>query len=884
MIKLNGRTDRQDKVHAELPREHPARIDEATAPRPVGTEWGIVEADIPAAGRKSRTLAEAALDLGMIGLTAAAALLLITAAITGNPVLGFAAAFVLGGGSVDLISRLLRRARKRRPAAATDSQSAPASGPDIEALTDDLWEAREQLEQLGGIIQASGDVVLQRDKTGLIIGVNESFIRLFGISEDEVIGRKLLDVIRLDDGHPLSTDEEGRERSYLLPVRDVPVETAQGTRWFSWTETCLKDEGDQSVIHCIGRDVTDRKATEAALSVARDMAEAASEAKSRFLAMVSHEIRTPLNGILGMINLLQQTSLSSEQQTYARAIETSGDALLLLINDLLDFSKIEAGRIDLMPEAANIGELVEALAELLAPRAQAKGIELAAYIDPDLPPSLRVDAARLRQVLFNLAGNGIKFTAEGGVAIEVFRVRAADEGQRVGVLFQIRDTGIGIDPQDGDRIFREFEQAEPGPARSFGGTGLGLAISRRLVHLMGGEIRLESALGAGACFSFLIRLDTEHETADPSGTVPGTAAAPTIPVPSFSFAPGPGAGARAHQQMLIEALLSRQDDPLDMRPDGTAGPGLSVAADMAGASEEAKVDEGASADTPPSTPLPQAQGGELAGRRIVLVSHALIEGPLILRRLFERGADVRLLTQQQVEADLMGGPPADVVLVDAAVGDPIAMIERIRAMTSTPVGIVIDPLQRPQLAEFSDAGYGAYMVKPVRSSSLVLTVRTLLGEAIFSPQDERPDMHSEPKPTARPGCHVLLCDDNEINVLLGRGLLERQGHSVSVAVDGRHAVAAYEEAVRSGRAFDIVLMDLHMPEMDGFEATRRIRSLDIPDTAHHPLIIALTADVMPATRESCEGGLFDDWASKPLQPDHLASLLAKHMDARERAG
>src|SRR5207302_3434007 len=251
---------------------------------------------------------------------------------------------------------------------------------------------------------------------------------------------------------------------------------------------------------------------------ARNQAEAASRAKSRFLAMVSHEVRTPLNGIIGMADLLLDTALTPEQTTYAKAVKSSGDTLLSLIEEILDFSKIEAGRLDLEPRAFDLPALIEETIELVAPRAQAKQLEIASYVEDGLPRHVVGDAARLRQVLLNLAGNAIKFTERGGIALIVEPGTAPDE-----IRFLVRDSGIGIAPQEQARIFLEFEQADSGAARRFQGTGLGLAISKRIIERMGRRIGVDSTPGAGSTFQVAVPLPRSPAENEPAFAPPDLA-------------------------------------------------------------------------------------------------------------------------------------------------------------------------------------------------------------------------------------------------------------------------------------------------------------------------------------------------------------------------
>ena len=318
-----------------------------------------------------------------------------------------------------------------------------------EALADRNWELKEAEERARSLFESQGDLIVLRDADGRITFVNDAYCELAQQPRER------------PDRQPLRA---GRARAGRRPrsrrngtrIHDQKIASPLGPRWIAWREGLVRsDAGQPAEMQCVGRDVTDRAETERALGEARDQADAANRAKSRFLAMASHEIRTPLNGIIGMSGLLLDTPLTPEQTTYAKAVKTSGDALLSLIEELLDYSKIEAGKIDLEQRPFALAALIEDITELLAPRAQARKLEIAAYVDERLPMEVVGDAARLRQVLLNLAGNAIKFTSTGGVALIVEPGIWPNE-----ISFLVRDTGIGIAPEAQQRIFREFEQAD----------------------------------------------------------------------------------------------------------------------------------------------------------------------------------------------------------------------------------------------------------------------------------------------------------------------------------------------------------------------------------------------------------------------------------------
>ena len=363
-----------------------------------------------------------------------------------------------------------------------------------EALADSTWELKEAEARATSLLEAQGDVIVRRDKDGRITYANDAYCALAGLPREALLGSTA----------GLPSIQHGRDS--VLPdgthLHDQQITTPTGPRWLAWRDVVVwAEQAECAEVQSVGRDVTDRMEAEQALGDARDAAEAASRAKSRFLAMVSHEIRTPLNGILGMAQLLDDTQLTPEQATYVRATRTSGEALLSLIEEILDFSKIEAGKLELAAEPLSLTVLIEDVVELMSPRAQAKGLEIAADVDERLPERVLGDVTRLRQVLLNLAGNAIKFTETGGVSVVV--EAGAEDGE---IAFAVRDTGIGIAADQQARIFHEFEQAESGSNRKFGGTGLGLAISRRIVERMGGRIEVESVPGRGSTFRAFIPL------------------------------------------------------------------------------------------------------------------------------------------------------------------------------------------------------------------------------------------------------------------------------------------------------------------------------------------------------------------------------------------
>ena len=419
---------------------------------------------------------------------------------------GLVVPMVLGG--VALLGMLalwhaLTSERRRTRALEAEAECLKAQGHKLEASLATLSTLNARLHEsetrFKGLVDAQGDAILRRTPEGRLTYANDSFYQLFGLKPQEALGRSFA-----PEAHPdcqTARFGSGLETGKARVRYDENLRTAFGWRWIAWEDYAIRDtEGLLVEIQSVGRDITERKALEDALTEARDNAEAASRAKSGFLATMSHEIRTPMNGVLGMARLLLETHLGPEQRTYAHAIRQSGESLLALIEKILDFSKIESGTMRLDEDDVALRPLVEGVVELLSPRAHAKDIEIVAVVASNAPAVIRTDEDRLRQILINLIGNAVKFTEKGGVHVDV---TIEHRGRRY-LRFEVRDTGVGVPREKRGAIFQEFVQADSTHSRRFGGTGLGLAISRRLVEAMDGTIAVEAAPGGGSIFRFSI--------------------------------------------------------------------------------------------------------------------------------------------------------------------------------------------------------------------------------------------------------------------------------------------------------------------------------------------------------------------------------------------
>ena len=631
-----------------------------------------------------------------------------------------------------------------------------------------------------------------------IVQCNRTFAREVGQTTDRLMGRLVFELFA-GESHDLLRDAlETVDETH--DVRDVELRLLRPSGPpvdVSMHVATVVDEEALSYVRMTLRDITARKRADqellkSALDLkrAKEAAETASRAKSEFLANVSHEVRTPLMGVIGTAELLASTNLTPVQRDHLHVIDESAEALLAILNDILDFSKIEAGKIELEQWSLCLRDHLDSILRSLASRVGEKALELICDVSADVPDMLIGDAGRLRQILFNLVGNAIKFTDDGDVAVSVRRQEST--GEHVTLLFEVSDTGIGIPEDKQEAIFHEFVQADASTTRRYGGTGLGLAIASRLVRAMGGQISLSSRVGQGSAFRFTIRfgLDAVTERA-PASRASALTGLRTLLVDDH-----------ATNRRVLSEMVRRW--------------GLRV-------------------------------------HTVASVESALDH----LRQAARQGDPVRLVLSDLHMPDADGFDLAFAVKRDPTLGGPTTIL-----LTSG--GRVDDQ------ARLRNAGVAACVLKPVRHSELLDAIQSVMGAA---PASARSSTVEEPTPPLKP-LRVLVAEDSLANQRLAVGMLEKGKHTVTVVSTGAAAVAAF-----MAEPFDVVLMDLQMPEMDGFEALRAIRRREDETKASPIRIVALTARASPKDEERCMATGFDGYLTKPFRSRHLFEAIAASLPA-----
>lgn len=642
-------------------------------------------------------------------------------------------------------------------------------------------EITRQKNYFQALIENSPTAVVLLDKKQRITHSNAAFEDLYGYSSVSIVGKNIDKLITTEETKEEAaqlTEKVSKHRVHEISKRMRKDGSLVDVELFGVPLFVDEEQVGSLVIY---HDIS-------TLIKAKKAAEEANRSKSEFLANMSHEIRTPMNGIIGMLDIALDTALSAEQKEYLTIAQQSAEALLTLLNDILDYSKIEAKKLDIEIIEFDLRNVIEDVASTIANRAEEKKIELVALVPSDLSTKLLGDPGRLRQILFNLVGNAIKFTEKGEVAIYL---EAIDEDDaHIKILFSIQDTGIGIEAGRVDHIFERFTQADGSTTRKFGGTGLGLAISQYLVDAMGGEITVESEYGKGSVFSFLLGFEKQAQREDEA-----------------------------------------KDKVTDLR-------GLNILI----------IDD----NETNCLILRKMVEGFGVHAKVVMSGQEGLDALLIARHVNMPSYDMILLDMQMPGMD--GEQTARAIFSDPR-------NKNLSVVVLTSMG------RRGDVKRLEKLGCAGYLLKPIKQTLLFAALVKVMNEKVKNlPGTGRLVTRHLVGEESMKSYRILIAEDNPINQKVVITLLQKRGHVIDIANNGEEALEKFKE-----KTYHIILMDVQMPQMDGFTATRHIRAHEL-ENSHIP-IIAMTAHAMKGDRERCLDVGMDDYLSKPIDKRSLFATI-----------
>jgi PAS domain S-box-containing protein len=637
------------------------------------------------------------------------------------------------------------------------------------------------------IIEHLSDGVLVLDLQGRVVDLNPAAQQITGRAAADAIGHPADQVLAR---FPALVE---RYHGHSAVHEEIVWGEGEAQVYYDLRMSTLQDQHGHPTGRLIGlHNITERKRAEDQVLLAKQAAEDANRAKSDFLATMSHEIRTPMNGVVGMAGLLLDTPLTLEQREFVETIRFSADSLLTIINDILDFSKIESGKLELEQQAFDLQECIESAIDLVSLRASEKRLELACLMDDAVPLTITSDATRLRQILVNLLSNAIKFTDHGEVIVEVQRQPAPDATARseagpapdCGLLFAIKDTGIGMPPDRMTRLFRSFSQLDASTTRKYGGTGLGLAISKRLTELMGGRLWAESTgrPGEGSTFYFTIAV----QIAPPSAHSPGR----------------------------------------------------------------------------------EISGGRLAGKHVLIVDDNATNRRILSLQVQRWGMTCEMAASgAEALTHVRPGAAFDLVILDMQMPEMDgAMLAEALHTLAPDLPLVLLTSEWPHLRPTPN--FRASLAKPVKPAQLYETLAGIFEPGAVAPTPAPVGPQFDPHTAERLPLEILLAEDNVVNQQVALRMLQRMGYRADVVANGQEVLDSLHR-----HFYDVILLDVRMPEMDGLEAARRI-CREWPDF-HRPRLVAMTALAMQGDRELCLAAGMDDYVSKPVKIEELYQALLR---------